>query len=179
MDAKTATNNIRAALAAWLQQNGLGGVLRQQRVDGARLLPEQPALRFTIQGPTNLTGGWVRLWDGESAWAADLLSPARTGLAAPCARVGGASTGARMFGPDWLKLGTVESIPAALERYYKPDRLRASESGQVEQLVEIVRNDLERDAGLTLLASRHESNTGRPLWLFVVGQGFEVYQSGK
>lgn len=87
MNAKTATSHIRAALAAWLQQTGQAGVQRQQRVDGAELLPEQPALRFTIQGPTNLTGGWVRLWDGERAWAADLLASNRTGSAAPCARI--------------------------------------------------------------------------------------------
>jgi hypothetical protein len=89
MDATTATSRIRAALGAWLQQTGQPGVQRQQRVDGAALLPEHPALRFTIQGPTNLTGGWVRMWDGDRAWAADLLSPERTGRAAPCALMSG------------------------------------------------------------------------------------------
>lgn len=78
--------------------------------------------------------------------------------------------------PKWTKLAHVRSIEEALKKYYKPDRLPGDLSG----LTAYARRWLDEE-GVTILASRHESVTGRARWILELddGAGFEIYQSDK
>lgn len=78
--------------------------------------------------------------------------------------------------PKWTRIANVRAISFALTKFYKPDRLTGDPVARIQR----IRAELDRDDGLTILASKHESNTGRALWIHDRGvHGFDIYQSDK
>lgn len=68
--------------------------------------------------------------------------------------------------PRWEEMeiiGRARSVAAAMDRYYKPDRL-TNQPGSREYLIADREKCIAED-GFDILASRHESVTGVALWI--------------
>lgn len=82
----------------------------------------------------------------------------------------------RVWEPDWEKcdlLGTMPSVAAAMDRYYRPERLNRP-GGTRERLIADRETELA-NKGYAWLASHHDSVTGRVLYLRPLGAHVAVY----
>ena len=69
-------NAIRDAVFGLLAERNWSAIPKHARIDDAAMLPAAPSHRFTVQGPTSLTHGWVRLYIDGDVWVAPLLKGA-------------------------------------------------------------------------------------------------------
>jgi hypothetical protein len=85
--------------------------------------------------------------------------------------------------PTWLKwgemqvLGTVETVAAAMDTYYKPDRLNG-DPGMRGRLIADREQSIERE-GWTCFASHHDAVNGRGMYLRKLDNGLTVYMSNR
>jgi hypothetical protein len=73
------------------------------------------------------------------------------------------------------RVATVATIEDALDRYYRPERLRR-DAGTRGRLAADRAHDLARD-GYALLASRHDSVTGTAVWIRRAGKEIAIHQN--
>lgn len=86
------------------------------------------------------------------------------------------SLGHRVWEPNWLACSLLESMPsvaAAMDRYYRPERLNRP-GGTRERLIADRETEIT-EKGYAWLASHHDSVTGRVLYLRPLGAHVAVY----
>lgn len=100
------------------------------------------------------------------------------------ARAGSAQASAASIDkPSWLNwsemqvLGTVETVAAAMDTYYKPNRLNGDPDMR-GRLIADREQGIEND-GWACLASHYDAVNGRGMYLRKLGTGLTVYMSNR